>query len=120
MKKFQGKYFAIFLAVPATIIGALAVANIPVELAEEYRGVRNVQGTIIDCDFDKLNDSNSKIYVGITLDSSDQLFRMNPSKKKRIFYIEMCNEKPKVSIEYHAAKRLVGPVSFWINNLDEI
>ncbi len=97
----------------------LGVSNIRVEPPLAFQGVLNESGSIRECEFKRLTKHSDKFFVGIVLVSSEKTFRVNANHDERAYYESICNSKPVVDIQYHAVKRLMGPLRFWVDNVVE-
>ncbi|GAA5446259.1 hypothetical protein Misp06_04473 [Microbulbifer sp. NBRC 101763] len=94
-----------------------ALINMPVELPTEHRGEFSVVGKIDSCDFKGLTRHSPKFFVGIALQDSEEIYRVNPLHKERKFYESICSSKSYVHIKFRAIKRLVGPIRFWVTHI---
>ena len=78
------------------------------------------QGRVTDCEFRDLGRYNSQFFMGVTLDTpSTPYLRFNGPARERKDYEAMCSRKPAVHVYYHAVKRVLGPVRFWIDRISE-
>lgn len=114
------KSMIITIAVVALLLGGLGIANIRIAVPPEYQGSFEISGKILNCDFSGLSKHSSKFFVGIVLQDSDKIFRLNPLHRERKNYETLCENKTDVLIKYHAVKRLVGPIRFWVDSVNTI
>jgi hypothetical protein len=108
------------LTIVALILGGLSIANLRVDLPEEYIGQHSIKGKIQNCEIKDLGKSSYKFFVGVSLESSDKVYRINPEKKEKSKYEFICTSKQSVTINYHAVKRLIGPVRLWVDSINAI
>jgi hypothetical protein len=107
-------------ALGALAVGLLAIGNIKIDAPASLRGKLEAQGRITDCDFQGLGRYNSQFFMGVTLDTpGTPLLRFNGPSRERKTFEAMCSRKPAVRVYYHAIKRVLGPVRFWIDNISE-
>ena len=94
------------------------VTTIEIEPPQKYRGTMQVTGRISECTFDSLNRS-SMFFLGVKLSNPEAPYlRMNPERVDRARFERMCRDKPLVRITYKAKLRVIGPVRFWIEQID--
>jgi hypothetical protein len=108
------------LALIVAVCGALGVVNIPVAAPVHLQGQLQVSGRLASCEFSSLGRSSRYFFVGVRLQQpSAPMIRANPELKRRREWESLCARKPVLHIYYHARKRLVGPVRFWLDRYNE-
>lgn len=110
----------------ALIAISLTVINIEVDPPPQYRQPMFAEGRIRQCEMAGISSRKvdaaglGKHFVGLTLDSPDTpLLRVNIPSDQLPWYESVCTRKARVRVEYTAKKRLVGPVRFWIQGIEE-
>lgn len=104
----------------------LTVINIEVDPPAQYRQPMFAEGRIKSCEMAGLTSRKAraaglgKHFVGLTFESPDiPLLRVNIPSDQLPWYESVCTRKARVRVEYTAKKRLVGPVRFWIQGIEE-
>ena len=117
----QSKVLRILLGTFVIIIGGMAIGNIEVDAPIELQGTHQVTGEIMSCDFGSLTKHSSKFFLGVTLSAKDAPYlRANPLLREKQYYKKMCNSHSLVTVIYAAKKRLVGPIRFWVQEIEVI
>jgi len=118
---FQSKILRILLGAFVIIIGGMAIGNIEVDAPIELQGNHQITGQIMSCDFGNLTKYSDKFFLGVTLGAKDAPYlRANPLVREKQYYKKMCKSHSLVTVIYAAKKRLVGPVSFWVKEIEVI
>lgn len=109
------------VACAAAMAAVLAVGAIKVDVPTDLRGTLVAEGRIVHCDFQRIGRRGGEFFMGVTLDTPGvPLLRFNGPSSERSRYEAMCTRQPDVRIAYHAVKRVLGPVRFWIDDLSEV
>lgn len=105
----------------ACLLAVLVVGNIKISVPSELQGTLMAQGRIAHCDFQNIGGRHgSEFFLGITLDTPGAPYlRFSTRRAERDRYKKMCSRKPEVEIAYRAVKRVIGPVRFWIEQIEE-
>ena len=118
---FKSKILRILVSAFVIIIGGMAIGNIEVDEPIELQGTHQVTGHVMSCDFGNLTKHSSKFFLGITLSAKDAPYlRANPLLREKQYYKKVCNSNSLVTVIYAAKKRLVGPVRFWVQEIEII
>ena len=106
------------LVLSATALALLLVGNIKIEPPSDLQGKLVTEGRIIECDFGRIR--GSSFFLGLKLDIPEAPYlRLNAKNRSRGRYEDMCRRLPRVRVDYHAVKRVVGPVRFWVSRIQE-
>jgi hypothetical protein len=111
-------------ATPVLVLGVVitvALTSITEELPEEFKGHLSVIGDISSCEIEILQSNTSKVFVGVQLaDSEIPLLRISTSRNNRSYYKNLCDNNEKVRVNYHASKKFLLPLYFWIDSIEKV
>ena len=114
---FRNKYA---LAFAALVAAALVFGTVKLKVPPHLQGQLLAQGRIEQCEFRRIGRHGDQFFMGVTLHTPGTPYlRFNAPSSERDRYEAMCARKPTVRITYHAIKRLLGPVRFWIQDVAE-
>ena len=109
------------LVIGATALSVLVIGTIKVSVPPHLEGQFTAQGQISQCTFKAIGRGGGEFFMSVTLDApTTPLLRFNGSSSQRDSYEGMCDRKPVVRVTYHAVKRIIGPVRFWIDHVAEV
>ena len=108
------------LLIAVVLIALIAfVTTIEIQPPDKFRGTMQATGRIVDCDFGPLNRS-PLFFLGLRLsDPKAPYLRINPRKSDKLQFEQLCQRRALVHVTYKAKQRIVGPLRFWIENIDE-
>ncbi|MBD9480507.1 hypothetical protein [Pseudoxanthomonas sp. PXM02] len=102
------------------VIAILMIGAIKTDVPAHLQGSLVIQGRIVDCDFQQIGRRGGDFFMGIRLDEpAAPYLRFNGRRSERSVYEALCARKPTVRVTYHAVKRIIGPVRFWIDDVVE-
>jgi hypothetical protein len=108
------------LALLGVLVGGLAIANVEVAPPDGMQGQLEVTSAVRSCEFASLGKNSGRFFVGVRLRAEEApLIRANPKHAERPAWEALCARKPSLLIRYHAKKRLLGPVRFWLDSYVE-
>jgi hypothetical protein len=103
------------------VFAVVLVGNIETTPPESLRNPVVVQSRIMSCDFRKLTRHSSEFFVGLNLEKKGVPYlRANPKNRERKLYEAWCDQQTKVLIVYKAKTRILGPVRFWIKDIQPV
>lgn len=108
------------LALLGVLGAALAIANLEVAPPDNLRGQLEVTSAVRSCEFSSLGKNSGRFFVGLRLRAEEApVIRANPKHAERTAWEALCTRKPPLTVRYHAKKRLLGPVRFWLDSYVE-
>ena len=113
----MSKYALILVAL---VLVALVYGTVKLDVPPHLQGTLIAQGRIDKCEFQRIGRHGGEFFMGVTLDAPETPYlRFNAPSSERDRYEAMCARKPAVRITYHAVRRILSPVRFWIQQVTE-